>query len=222
MGLIELLRHYFATTPMDDIRKDWERAKEYDETGVTVSELLRYWRKTNKINQIKKTKKMKNLLNCNGRFFSAKIQGDKVIGRIRVECGRVFLCQNKKDGASCEERLGYKYSWVVGDGSEEKLAGNNVSCFKLTPLTAEEIEKYKDWQVGNILELLDEHEKAFDERHEVIFRSGELVVLKNKDGEASENYTCDQLYKYGYRLVPQEEDGEKEITELTDESIVPF
>lgn len=162
---------------------------------------------------------MKNLLNCNGRFFSAKISDDKVTGRIRVEDEHVYLCQDKRDGAYCKDRFGYKYSWFVEDGSEKSLAGNNVSCFKLTPSTAEEIEKYKDWQVGDVLELLDEHEKDFDERHEVIFRSGELVVLKNKDGEASENYTCDQLYKYGYRLVLQEEDGEKEITELTMDEI---
>lgn len=49
MGLIELLRHYFATTPMDDIRKDWEMSKEYDETGVTVSELFRYWEEKKQI-----------------------------------------------------------------------------------------------------------------------------------------------------------------------------
>lgn len=162
---------------------------------------------------------MKNLLDCNGRLFSAKIKDDKVTGRIRVEDGRVFLCQDKRDGASCEYKLGYKYSWVVGDGSEEKLAGNHVSCFKLTPLTAEEIEKYKDFQVGDVLELLDEHEKDFDERHEVIFRSGELVVLKNKDGEASENYTCDQLHKYGFRLAPPKIEEDKEEFTLTMEEI---
>ena len=162
---------------------------------------------------------MKNLLNCNGRFFSAKIHGNKVIGRIRVEDGCVYLCQNERDGKDCEDKMGYKYSWCVGSGEKEELTNEHVYDFKLTPLTSEYIEKYKEWQVGDVLELLDEHEKDFDERNEVIFRSGELVVLKNKDGEASENYTCDQLYKYGYRLVPQEEYGEKEITELTMDEI---
>ena len=43
---------------MDDIRKDWERTKESDETGVTVSELLRYWEEKNNTSQNKnKTKK---------------------------------------------------------------------------------------------------------------------------------------------------------------------
>lgn len=156
---------------------------------------------------------MKNLLHCNGRFFSAKIYDDKVTGRIRVEDERVYLCQDKRDGACCKDKLGYKYSWIVGDGSEEKLSSNNVSCFKLTPLTAEEIEQHKDWKVGDKIRMDD------DKKFEVIFRSGELVVLKNKDGEASENYTCDQLHKYGYRLFFQKEDGEKEITELTMDEI---
>ena len=169
---------------------------------------------------------MENLLKCNGRLFSAKINGDKVTGRIRVENERVYLCQNKRDGMPCKNRLGYKYSWGVDDGSEEKLARNNVSCFKLTPSTAEEIEQYKDWQVGDVLELLDEYEKDFDERHEVIFRSGELVVLKNRDGEASENYTCDQLYKYGFRLAPPKiEEDEEEVTltmgEIADKFGIP-
>lgn len=161
---------------------------------------------------------MKNLLNCNGRFFSAKIYEDEVIGRIRVENEQVYLCQNKRDGKDCENKMGYKYSWRVGSGEKEELTNEYVYDFKLTPLTSEYIEKYKDWQVGDVVELLDEHEKEFDERHKVIFRSGELVVLKNKDGEASENYTCDQLYKYGYRLFQPEMEEEK-ITELTMDEI---
>lgn len=156
---------------------------------------------------------MKNLLHCNGRFFSAKIQDDKVTGRIRVENERVYLCQDKKNGASCEDKLGYKYSWIVDDGSEEKLASNNVSCFKLTLLTAEEIEKYKDWKVRDKIRMDD------DKIFEVIFQSGELVVLKDVEtGKASANYTCDELYNMGYRFF-QPEMEEKEITELTMDEI---
>lgn len=212
MGLIELLRHYFATTPMDDIRKDWERAKEYDETGVTVSELFRYWEEKNKSKQ---NKKMENLLNCNGLRFSAKIKGSYVEGKITVEDGEVYLCQNKFDGLDCTNKRGYKYSWTVGIGDEIELENNRVSSLKIFNLTQKDIDEYKDWKVGDVVELLDEHEKEFDELYEVIFRSGELVVLKNKDGEASENYTCDQLYKYGFRLVPPKIEEDEEGVTLT-------
>lgn len=160
---------------------------------------------------------MENLLKCDGRSFSAKIHGEEVTGKIRVENGYVYLCQDEKEGAYCKNKHGYMFSWGVRYGEKEDLDDNYVSDFKLIPLTEKEIEQYKDWQVGDVLKLLDEYEKDFDELSEVIFRSGELVVLKNKDGEASENYTCDQLYKYGYRLFPQE--IEEEITELTMEEI---
>ena len=35
---------------------------------------------------------MENLLNCDGRKFSAKIRGTYVEGLIRVEDGRAYLC----------------------------------------------------------------------------------------------------------------------------------
>lgn len=216
MGLIELSRHYFATTPMDDIRKDWELTKEYDYTGVTVSELLRYWEEK-KTNQNKT--KMENLLNCNGLRFSAKIKGSDVEGKITVEDGDVYLCQNEFDGLDCTNKSGYKYSWRVGIGDKTDLSLNNVYDLKIFNLTQKDIDEYKYWQVGDVVKLLDEYEKEFDELHEVIFRSGELVVLKNKDGEASDNYTCDQLHKYGFRLVPPKIEEDKEEVILTKEEI---
>lgn len=162
---------------------------------------------------------MENLLNCNGQFFSAKIKDEEVTGRITVEDGFVYLCQDKLDGKDCIDKKGYKYSWCVKDGSEESLWNNSVRKFKVINWSEEEIEKYKDWQVGDVVKLLDEYEKEFDEVYEVIFRSGELVILKNKDGEATENYTCDQLHKYGFRLVPPKiEEYEEEVT-LTMEEI---
>lgn len=35
----------------------------------------------------------------------------------------------------------------------------------------------------------------------VIFRSGELIVCKNEDGNASGPFTCDELYNSGFRFV---------------------
>lgn len=201
---------------MDDIRKDWERAKEYDETGVTVSELFRYWEEKNKSKQ---NKKMENLLNCNGQFFLAKIKGKEVTGRITVEDGYAYLCQDIFDGKDCLNKRGYKYSWIVKDGSKKGLTENKVSHFKLIPSLPEYIEQYKDWRVGDVVKLLDGHEKEFDELYEVIFRSGELVILKDKDGESTGNYTCDQLHKYGFRLVPPKIEEDKEEVILTKKEI---
>lgn len=166
---------------------------------------------------------MENLLNCNGQFFLAKIKGEVVTGRITVEDGYAYLCQDIFDGKDCLNKRGYKYSWIVRDGSKKGLTENKVSYFKLIPSLPEYIEQYKDWRVGDVVKLLDEYEIGFDEPHEVIFRSGELVILKNKDGEASENYTCDQLHKYGFRLVPPKiEEYEQEVTLTMDEIAEKF
>ena len=84
---------------------------------------------------------MENLLKCNGRRFRAKIEGVKCYGKIRVEDGLVYLCQNEKDGKSCYNKFGYKYSWVMPSSS--------VSELELYSTTATEIDAYKDWQVGD-------------------------------------------------------------------------
>lgn len=145
---------------------------------------------------------MENLLNCNGLRFSAKIKGSDVEGKTTVEDRCVYLCQNEFDGIDCANKRGYKYSWRVGIGDKTGLGINNVNDLKIFNLTQKDIDEYKDWQVGDVVKLLDEYEKEFGELYEVIFRSGELVILKNKDGEATGNYTCDQLHKCGFRLVP--------------------
>ena len=153
---------------------------------------------------------MENLLNCDGRKFSAKIRGTYVEGLIRVEDGRAYLCQNKKDGADCDDRLGYRFSWTVRDGSRYALGDTGVTDLRLYPMTAEQIEDYKNWQIGD--KITDGIETL-----EVIFRGGELVVCKDSDDDASSNYTCNELHKLGYRLVvkPEKED----IIEVTMDEI---
>ena len=150
---------------------------------------------------------MENLLNCNGRRFRANIKDEQCEGKIRVEDGFVYLCQNKRDGKICRDKLGYKYSWVVGDGSDEYIDGNFVTDFHLLGVTAAEIEAYKDWQVG------DKITNGYV-TWEVILRSGKLVVCEREDGCASTNYTCNELYDAGWRLVanPAPEDDTVELT----------
>lgn len=152
---------------------------------------------------------MENLLNCNGRRFRAKIDGVECEGKIRVENGDVYLCQNDKDGCNCKYKFGYRYSWkVTQDGIVSFNAiGIKVSDFHLLCMTPSEIESYKDWQVGD---------KVSNGKYvyEVIFRCGELVVTKNEHGKAMDNATCNELYNYGLRLVadPAPEDDTVEMT----------
>lgn len=154
---------------------------------------------------------MENLLQCKGKKFKAYIRGKQTEGRIQIEDEHVYLCQNMIDGADCKDKLGFKYSWGVGDGSVMTLTKNDVSNLCIRPSTKEEAESFKDWQVGD--KLVYE-----SNTWEVIFRSGELVVCKKENGNATYNFTCDELYTLGFRLV-YEPDPESEIVEVTMDEI---
>lgn len=119
----------------------------------------------------------------------------------------IFLCNDEKNRSlTCTDTLGYKYAWFVGMGYAP-LISYGVSDLQLFPATAAEIESYKDWHVGDKI-------KNGCKIWEVIFRSGELVVCRRQDEIASSNYTCDELYNAGWRLVadPEPEDETVELT----------
>lgn len=40
-NMINELEEYFNTTPKEQIEKDWEESKEYDEIGPTIDEFLK-------------------------------------------------------------------------------------------------------------------------------------------------------------------------------------
>ena len=70
----------------------------------------------------------------------------------------------------------------------------HIMDFEIVP---RDPETYMDWQVGDRV-CDNEHRNA---SREVIFRSGELVVMKTDANTACSNYTCDELFGCGYRLV---------------------
>lgn len=86
-----------------------------------------------------------------GTEFTAKIERTVVTGKIQKEDGRYFLCQNKKDGTDCKNKLGYKYSWIVGNGNISDLKFHNVTDLKLESTKPVEPKPaptvYKDLQV---------------------------------------------------------------------------
>ena len=86
-----------------------------------------------------------------------------------------------------------------GDGELVTMWGDGKICehimdFEIIPRAP---ETYKDWQVGDIVARNDKTKRT----KEVIFRSGELVVCKNADGDIDGGYTCEQLHRLGFRLV---------------------
>lgn len=162
---------------------------------------------------------MENLLQCDGRRFRCKINETPAEGKIRVENNNVYLCQNEMDGAEADDKYGYKYSWSVSSGSKESLALNYISDFVLTPSTPDEIESYKDWQVGDKVCCKEGIViSPFSLHGEIIFRSGELVVPKFND-RAPYVFTCNELYKRGYRLDVEPLSEEEKTVEISMDEI---
>ena len=162
---------------------------------------------------------MENLLKCDGRRFRCKISKTPAEGKIRVENNNVYLCQNEMDGAEADDKYGYKYSWSVLSGSNKELTYSDVSDFVLVPSTPDEIESYKDWKVGDKVRLTASTVPYFLAPYgEIIFRSGELVVPKFND-RAPYVFTCNELYKRGYRLDIKPLSEEEKTVEISMDEI---
>ena len=122
--------------------------------------------------------------------FKAVVDGGIVSGQIFPE-------------ATCHIRLdfGYKRIYLIDDDLSRLIDGKSIelNCSLISDFEIEprDPETYRDWQVGD---------RVCDKKHrnairEVIFRSGELVVMKTDANTACSNYTCDELFGCGYRLV---------------------
>lgn len=68
------------------------------------------------------------LLKCDGREFECKIDGSECKGKITVENGRIYLCQDLTQGGACGDKKGFKCSWLYWDG---RSCATSVSEFKL-------------------------------------------------------------------------------------------
>ena len=153
-----------------------------------------------------------DLTKCNNCRFRAKVDGKNDYGRICVEnadTGLAFLRSDVEND--------YIATWHCDDPTIEGICGRKVTDFEIAP---RDPETYMDWQVGDRV-CDNEHRNA---SREVIFRSGELVVMKTDANTACSNYTCDELFGCGYRLVltdiEQQIIGEKKKYEPQDGDIV--
>jgi len=68
-----------------------------------------------------------------GTWFSAVIRDIPVIGKVQIEAGDIYLCQNYLLGCHCIDKLKFKCSWVLGNKNtaNEYLAKENPSVRKL-------------------------------------------------------------------------------------------
>lgn len=112
-----------------------------------------------------------DLTKCNNCRYKARIDGNEDYGRICVENGGLaFLRSDNEDG--------YIAAWHTDIPVIEGMSGRKATDFEIVP---RDPETYKDWQVGDRCYQPDEDD--YIGIMEVIFRSGELVVLKDVDDE---------------------------------------
>ena len=66
-----------------------------------------------------------------GDIVSCKIE-EKFIpeGRIQVEKGAYYICQNHKRGSSCSDKMGYDHSWIVYSPERKDNTGDPAKSLK--------------------------------------------------------------------------------------------
>jgi hypothetical protein len=141
-----------------------------------------------------------------GRKFTATFRENKVEGKIQYENGEFFLCQNKRCGKTCLDKLGYSYSYTVENGTVERLYRYGVTDMEFLSMTAQGIEDYKDFKIGDVL-ISKENRWSYN-REVIAIIEDEIVITKDKDGtEDLRMNTKDKLHQNGWRLkyVPEEE-----------------
>lgn len=133
-----------------------------------------------------------DLTKCVNCRYRARIDGNDDYGRVCVEnadTGLAFLRSDREDA--------YVAVWHSDTRDIMGISGCIVTDFEIVP---REPETYRDWQVGD--RATGPNEKWNDSAYkEIIFRSGELVICKDGNGDISGGYTCGQLHRLGYRLV---------------------
>lgn len=137
------------------------------------------------------------LRKCDGLRFRAEFYASPKEGVIKVAEDCVYLCYGND---VLRPEFNYMKTLKVLEG--QPLNCGRISHFEIVP---RDPETYQDWQVG------DKVTERPGETQTVIFRSGELMVTKRFNGEASCPFTCGEFFEKGYRLVLT--DIEKQIIE---------
>lgn len=133
------------------------------------------------------------------------IQGVKIRdARISInEDGRVYICQNIKNGGEAEDKLGYNFSWRINSD----FTGHDVDNLK--PL-------FKNWEyleVGDKLIDGEGRERMILAHIGLIF----FVSYKNEFTKVSSFLTKEELIKEGYSI--KQEQPVEEVEELTMEEL---
>ena len=135
------------------------------------------------------------LRKCHGLRFRAKSYGVPEEGIVKVDDAYVLLCYGK-ESLNFPESFNRRVTRMVDE--EMPVIDSDFNDFEIVP---RDPETYKDWQMGDNVHL----ENSDCDFYEIIFRSGRLVgvaALNVDDDESLHGmFTCDELFRKGYRLV---------------------
>ena len=132
-----------------------------------------------------------------GLSITCKIEGTKIDdAKLHLEYGFWHVCQNIKNGLGCDNKLGYKYSWIVNDC--------NVTDIQIKHRTIDDLEE------GDI--IINNYNKR-----KVLGVCGKIYFISYYYGFSQVSniiytYTIVGLKEKGYKLVQPEEEKETILT----------
>lgn len=151
-----------------------------------------------------------------GRKFIATIADKQdVKGVITVEDRRIYLCQNYVNGRDCINKQGYKYSYVLPNGTFSIQSDKNyysVTNLRIMSWTKQEIEEYKDFKTGDVVI------NTANERYTIGPCFDNYCLAANKE-QIAFFFTKEELYNKGYRLHVPKEEIHEDVVEVTLEEI---
>jgi len=136
---------------------------------------------------------------------TCSIGGTKITdARISIDKdGRPFICQNERDGTDAENKLGYKYSWVI----DTDFTNRDVTDLRRVEIT------WDNLQYGDQLKDSDGNERTVLVAHP----NSVYSVSNTSDQSISDfTYTAQSLQDKGYTIVQEEV---KPIRTVTQEEV---
>jgi hypothetical protein len=107
-----------------------------------------------------------------GARVTCTIEGKEIRdAKLQYEKGEWYICQNEREGNSCEDKLGYKYSWVFDEDNPAEQGV--VSLSLLNPIKkGDDIEGERLLKSG--LDIITDKEG-------IMFKAGDVVERINDD-----------------------------------------
>lgn len=139
-----------------------------------------------------------------GERVTCTIEGEEIKdAKISINSSGVpYICQNVKNGADADDKLGYKYSWSIG-----KFFPNSSSVENLRPA----VKSFDYPEIG------DEYKAIAGHSQWVLGVCGRVILLSEYEGKDifSGGYTKEELIESGYTIVQDEQ----EVKEMTVEEV---